>query len=167
MRRAFVTLVIALMLCASSLHADPAGDARAAIRSAYAAVDAAMARKDVAGVTAFCAPDFTSTDIHGTVSGLAQEQQAATRLFSQAQSVSSKTIVLSCALDNPAQTTVTERSHIVMILPATAQTGKPLKAVLGGTARDTWVKTGGVWREKHDQALTEIFTVNGKALPNS
>ena len=135
---------------------------KALIQSAIQKMDDAADKRDAAGCVAFTHPDFVNFDKTGkeTTHGKEARQARYSKLFSQATKVDQQTTLTHIIFSQ--QGAVVDKQSSTSI--TMTENGHTLELNGGGTYRDFWVKSAGIWLQKKSQTLTETFHVKTFAL---
>ena len=136
---------------------------RRAIQSAYNAMNAALAKKNLNGVWAHRTKDYVQITATGKKILAPQLRPQEQAIVTAAQSITAQTAIRSFAQKGDTATvSVSERGTLVM--NNTPARRKP-KVIVTQTSRDEWVRQNGRWRIKHSTILTHRATVDGKVVP--
>jgi ketosteroid isomerase-like protein len=164
----FFLLSVAACLVASGefVRADATSDARKAIQAAYDRSDAAAVRKDLAGVLASHAPDYTWTDKHGKKHALAELKAQMTQVFQLAKEIRGKTIVKSLSLKGNSATVIAEETGS-MNLVNPQKRDQEIKVEVEAKSEDVWTKTPKGWKVKSSKEISSKQLVNGKPAPQT
>lgn len=112
----------------------------AAISTAHAQEEAAVARKDVDGAMAECSPDYVTAYPDGRTENYAQARQSMAALFQTTSGMQETNIIQGLRLTG--NTAVVQvKNHVEATLPiADPLTGKPMTRAQTHIDQETWVK---------------------------
>ena len=138
--------------------ANPAGDARTAITSAYTRMDKVLVHKDASAYTAYLHPEFFGAYPQGKeIHGKDAEAASLRQIFSLAKTVASSTQIMSCALQDGGAVITTRETFS---LSGTNEKG-PFVIKSVDMMRSFWVKASGHWLKKRERSISDTATVNG------
>jgi hypothetical protein len=130
------------------------------ITSAYAVMDAAVARRQLDQVFVYCTPDFIQVSPEGRVSTLDDIRTQALAEIQHAQSAASQTRVSKIVVKGECAVVNLEQR-----IWLTSESEGILQTIDGiETVRDTWICRNRHWMLKKTMVLTEFVTVNGKSV---
>ncbi len=173
-RTALVLPAAALWIVpAFAAHADATQDARKAIQQAYDLGNAAMVRKDKAGVLKYYAPNWTAAGANGQTMTLAQFKSNLDGLLTRMYNVKATSKITKIRLKgNQAEVTVNDYMQASVQASPRPQSGagapgKPtvMTVVLTDMGNDTWVKSGKGWLRLRSHVVSSHRTLNGKPFP--
>jgi hypothetical protein len=146
---------------AQTARADATSDARKAIQAAYDKSNAAAAKKDLAGVLASHASDFTYTDKSGKKQDLSAMKTQMGQVFQASKEISGKSVIQSISLKGGSATvTVDETGSMVLVNPQNPD--QTVKLEVEAKSEDLWAKTGKGWRIKSSREISSKQLINGK-----
>lgn len=160
--RAVAVLSLWTLAVAPAL-ADANTDAKKALQALYDKTDAATAKKDIKGLTAYLAPDFqVLSDKGGKAMNLEQAKSQMGMVFKQVQSFKAKSVVQKVTLKGSTATVTVKQNVTAAIM--NPQTGKPSKLLMDVVAEDIWVKSGAGWKEKSSKSISTKQSLDGKSI---
>jgi len=153
----FVLLGLILPL---AVQADKTADAKKAIQAAIDRENAALKKKDLAGLTATLAPGFVQTDNKGRQHTREQTVAMMQQILPIAQKLDAKSTVTKIVLKgDQATATVKEHADITVMNPQTKRTAR---LVTDSVEEGVWQNTGGKWLRKSSRTLKHQATLDGK-----
>ena len=160
---ASVTLCLSLMLVLP-VSANPAQDARKAIRAAYAGMDKATRDRSASGYSAYLSPNCVGVDEKGMeTDGRARMVQALSQAFAQVNAAKSTTQILALSLQDGGAV-VTAHSDLTL---SGTKNSRPFVIRSESRVRDFWIKSGGRWLLRRERVLSVTQTVNGQTVPST
>ncbi|HZT44308.1 MAG TPA: hypothetical protein VFA07_19235 [Chthonomonadaceae bacterium] len=160
MSRRFV-LILPLVLSlgaflAVAASADTAAQARKAIQAAYDKQSAAMARKDVNGSFASCAPECKNITQEGKTYTLKQIKELAAQTFALAKTFKEKTTINHFRLiGNKAIVTATDHAVLTSVNPGTSQITTMTEDEVD---EDIWVKRSNRWWLIQSKTIKDTYS---------
>jgi hypothetical protein len=139
---------------AAAVHRrDPSLAARKEIQAIYDKENAAAAHKDIHGVFAEMAPDFSEVDDTGQKISLAEIKANLADLFSHATTVKGTTTIQKFRLiGRTAIVTTKSRDEMTVADPE----GEQARTItIDDLSVDTWVRSGKVWLQKHSRDVSQ------------
>jgi erythromycin esterase len=160
-RIALATVLLLLALEVGAIRGQESERIRSELQYAYDRMAAAFANKDVAGVTAFYAPDARFVDTEGLESGLARGAADVERVIRELKAIGSVQIALDSVSLQGNEVVAVARLNV-------AGTAKlisfeyPLR--LERAVRASWITTDRGWRIRHEITLQEKQWADDKLI---
>lgn len=162
MRASLLGILVFVSYCAagSPAHADDKA-VRAALTANYAKISQAFRKNNLDAVTAFLAPDYTSTQSNGHKLKRAEVVAAIGK---------QRAMLLSADNENTVETLIVKGTTAIAVVHARMSgiisdaQGHHHKLLVIALSRDTWVKAAGAWKIQSDVASKETILLDGKPV---
>ena len=155
-------LIGILALSCGAAFAQSAAD-QAAIRAVFQRLDAAIGKKNAAGIRKEMTADAYWIDEQGNKTAAASQLAGMEQQLKAVKTIRNKTTVKSITFKG-GKAIVTTSSSSVMLFP-NPQTKKDVKIEVFGTATDTLVKVGGAWKVQVVKQTSTKALMDGKPMP--
>ena len=161
MKRKFAAVTLALALCPTSGTAQSSKPASSVLPEAYRQIDAAASARNIAGYTAYDAPNFVT----GTQGRISRAQAANIIGFQMkhAQWYKSKTSIRQIVVKNQTASVKTQ-VHQAFLISDQKPHGMRLNFVFDLLNSDTWNNRNGRWLRVSSVPLAVKITKDGKMI---
>ncbi len=154
-------LIAAVTLSVCVAIAQVSADAKKQINTAYAAINAGMAKKDIGAVVKYFTPDYQDID-SGKTTNLATWKSSTEQLFKQSKSI--KETYKPTEFKMSGKDVVVTSKVTIDIETIVGPDKKSHKMTGSATSKDTWTQVKTDWKCKKSETLSQKFAIDGTPL---